>query len=108
MADRKEPSPTRKDFVPLENVTFEPRERFQREMGDIRARLEDQQEAGQPMDEVEPLRQAAAAMLDAAIAARFCRRLLLSCGGGSGVKSGFVFSILLPISVVVRHSADTK
>jgi hypothetical protein len=61
MADRQEPSPTRKDFVHLENVPFETRERFQREMGDMRASLEDLQEAGQPVDGVELLRQAAAA-----------------------------------------------
>ena len=84
MEDRKEPSPARKDFVHLENFTFETRELFQREMGDIRAGLEDRQEAGQLVDEVEPLRQAAAA----------CRPPAEACGGGSGVKSGFVFPIL--------------
>jgi hypothetical protein len=61
MENRQEPSPTQKDFVHLENVTFETRELFQREMGDIRASLEDLPEAGQPVDEAEPLRQAAAA-----------------------------------------------
>jgi hypothetical protein len=45
MEDWKGPSPARKDFVHLENFTFEPQERFQREMGDIRASLEDLQEA---------------------------------------------------------------
>lgn len=43
MEDRQELSPTRKDVVHLENFTFETRELFQREMGDIRASLEDLQ-----------------------------------------------------------------
>jgi len=87
MADWKEPSPDRKDFVHLENFALETQERFQREMGDSRVSPEGLQKARQPVDEVEPLRQAAAA----------CWTPAETCGRGSGVKNGFVFPILFSL-----------